>query len=188
MLKQLGFVIDLHKCIGCRGCEMACQNQHQIGGVHRRRVIKLAEEEQSTLSFLSMTCNHCINPACVGVCPQNCFRKRRDGIVLHNSSNCNGCQSCVGACPYRALKLIESIKKVDKCNLCADRLEEGLPPACVEGCVPGAISLMEISRLDPEIYHRALPGMGIVSITNPAVRFTLPKQTKTYWRLIERSE
>ena len=83
MQKQLGFLVDLGKCVGCRGCEVACSNKHQLDHLQYRRVMNINKENQ-VLGFLSLACNHCINPECIRVCKEKCFYKRRDGVVLYN--------------------------------------------------------------------------------------------------------
>lgn len=182
MPKQIGFLIDLNKCIGCKGCEMACQNEYRLGDGHRRKIITLAGQQESVFGFLSMACNHCANPACIAVCPNQCFKKRRDGIVLHNPLNCSGCTSCVGACPFGTPQLSQKTGKVDKCNFCVERLDKGLKPACVAACIPEALQMLDLSKPSTADYAEALPGFRMVRITNPSVRFILPQATKCYWR------
>lgn len=96
-------------------------------------------------------CNHCADPACVRVCPTKATFKREDGIVLMDMHRCIGCRFCMAACPFGARSfnwkdprpfIKEENKEfptrmkgvVEKCNFCAERLAEGLMPACVEAC------------------------------------------------------
>jgi tetrathionate reductase subunit B len=39
------------------------------------------------------------------------------------------------ACPYDARYVDEEKAAVDKCTFCVHRLDQGMPPACVETCV-----------------------------------------------------
>jgi molybdopterin-containing oxidoreductase family iron-sulfur binding subunit len=103
-------------------------------------------------------CNHCTNPQCVKVCPTKATWKREsDGIVMMDMHRCIGCRYCIAACPYGARSFnwrdprpyIEATERskfptrtkggVEKCNFCAERLRDGLEPACVEAArkVPG---------------------------------------------------
>lgn len=183
MRRQLGFLIDLDKCIGCKGCQLACCNEHRLGEVPRRRVSTLTDDSNSAFGFLSMACNHCSNPACIAVCPNKCYNKRRDGIVIHDPIHCNGCKSCTAACPFSAPNFNEKNNKIDKCNFCQERQGEGMKPACISACIPEALQLIDLS--DPVInkYQRVLPSFKMVYITNPAVRFILPQIPKCFWLL-----
>jgi Fe-S-cluster-containing dehydrogenase component len=110
-------------------------------------------------------CNHCDNPPCVRVCPTKSTWKRKDGIVMMDMHRCIGCRYCVAACPYGSRSFnwrdprpfIKNITPdfptrtrgvVEKCNFCAERLAEGLLPACVEACKEKALIFGDLE--DPE--------------------------------------
>ncbi len=181
MGKQLGFLIDLSKCVGCRGCEVACLNEHPVAQMHYRRVIQLSKDNRG-LGFLSLACNHCQNPECIRVCPQKCFYKRRDGIVLHRPQACSGCQSCAGACPFQAPRVDPRTKKITKCNFCVERLEQGLEPACVAACIVGALAVIDLTAALAAGVQATLPDFPIVQFTKPSLRFVLPQVPQCFWR------
>lgn len=175
--KQLGFLVDSEKCVGCRGCEMACKNEYQINDKLRwRKVYTLAEEEYSApeRNHMSLACNHCVEPECGRVCPVDAYSKREDGIVLHDQSKCIGCRFCMMACPYEVPQFNEEIKKVEKCELCYKRLDAGEEPACIAGCIPGALKLIDLNQFNETEAKRILPGFPDPSITDPSVRFIPP--------------
>jgi len=110
-------------------------------------------QEHLTEQFIKnpfiVLCNHCENPPCVRVCPTKATWKREDGIVMMDMHRCIGCRFCMAACPYgsRSFNWMDSrpfIKErnpeyptrekgvVEKCDFCAERIDEGLMPACVE--------------------------------------------------------
>lgn len=109
-----------------------------------------------TLSHLPMQCQHCEEPACLDVCPTGATQKRDDGIVWVDSELCIGCESCIKACPYEGVRtLIEDNPEyyldvvvgefdapahepgtVEKCTFCANLIDRGEEPACMQLC-PG---------------------------------------------------
>ncbi len=180
MAKQLGFLMDLSRCIGCKGCEMACQNEHRLRDHRRRKIVGVSNRQDQITGFVSMACNHCASPACMAVCAYKCFKKRRDGIVVHDPTHCIGCKSCVGACPFNAPKYSSLTGKVDKCNMCIERQEQGLLPACVAACIPEALSVIDID-IDGGKYECSLEGVKMAKITDPSARFLPPRKPQRYW-------
>jgi len=175
--KQLGFLINSERCVGCHGCEMACKNEYQIDVKPRwRRVYLLEEKEYSApeRNHMSIACNHCANPACQKVCPVDAYSKREDGIVMQDQEKCIGCKSCIKACPYNAPQFNVNLNKVEKCELCYERLAAGKKPACVDNCVVGALDLIELSNFHKSKTKRSLPGFPNPNLTNPSVRFISP--------------
>lgn len=181
MAIQLGFKMNLNRCIGCRACEMACQNENGRE-VTRRKVHPLAGIESSNKAFFSMACNHCESPACIGACPNHCFKKRRDGIVILDSSNCNSCKKCLGSCPFDAISINPRTAKIDKCNMCVDRLERGLKPACVSACVTKSLDIINIQEPLKSNEEKWISNIQFVNFTNPSVRFVKAKEVVCYMR------
>jgi Fe-S-cluster-containing dehydrogenase component len=122
-------------------------------------------------------CNHCTSPACVRVCPtQATWKRKQDGIVMMDMHRCIGCRYCLAACPYGARSFnwqdprpfIKEIRPdyptrtkgvVEKCNFCAERLRDGLEPACVVAAreVPGGEGALTFGDLsDPNSSVRRL--------------------------------
>lgn len=174
--RQLGFQVDLARCVGCRACERACHHQHPDTVQGFRRVRQL-DDGGRTQSFLTMACNHCESPECIRVCPANCYDKRRDGIVIHHSGYCTGCGRCVGACPFHAPQLIPRTDKADKCDLCHQRLEAGQRPHCVEACPMEALQVIEISGVTD-----AWADYPLTRYTQPSIRFIKARQPVCFWR------
>src|SRR5262245_38400978 len=68
------------------------------------------------------------------ICPTNALFKRRDGIVDLHGDVCIGCRACMEACPYDQLFIDPGTRTAEKCNFCANRVENDLLPACVSVC------------------------------------------------------
>jgi Fe-S-cluster-containing dehydrogenase component len=84
--------------------------------------------------FLNVSCQHCVDPECVKVCPTGASHKRDDGTVQVDKSKCIGCQFCVMACPYAVRYLNEDEGVVEKCTLCEQKTANGELPQCVSQC------------------------------------------------------
>ena len=86
-------------------------------------------------AFLPFACMQCEDPICARFCAVGAIHQRGDGIIVIDKDICNGCGVCAAVCPYGAL-YTNLEKKADGCNFCAERLDSGLLPKCVETC-PG---------------------------------------------------
>src|SRR5437899_3227931 len=131
------FAIDLRKCIGCHACTIACKAEHQIPiGVNRCWVKTVEKGTFPTTRrfFFPVLCNQCEEAPCVRICPTNALFKRRDGIVDLRGDACIGCRACMVACPYDQLFIDPNTHTAEKCNFCANRVENRLLPACVSVC------------------------------------------------------
>jgi formate dehydrogenase beta subunit len=153
-------LIDVTTCIGCRACEIACQewndlpfadtvfqNNHQTmpdTSWNLWTLIKMneVEREDGTLQWLlrKQGCMHCADPGCLAACPADgAIVKYENGIVDFNHDKCIGCQYCTTGCPFNVPKFNPETKKVFKCSLCSDRVEQGLQPACIKSCPAGCL-------------------------------------------------
>jgi Fe-S-cluster-containing dehydrogenase component len=179
--KQLGFLVNLAKCVGCRGCDLACRNENRLEHLRYRQVQPIKNEENEFWGFLSLACNHCRNPECMRVCKAKCYSKRRDGVVLHNSTRCIGCRTCIGACPFKVPQINPQSRKIIKCNFCSLRMEQGLEPACAAACIPGALKVIDLLQpLGPQVVE-STRHFAFSRLTQPSVRFILPLPTRCYW-------
>ena len=174
MLMQLGFKVDIDRCISCSACTLACSNEHAGNGVAKRQLkaFKTHAKDLPLIQF-SIGCNHCKNPACLAVCPQRCFKKRRDGVVYHDPFNCIRCESCLGACPYNAIYINVITGKADKCNFCSERLEEGKDPACVSACMTGALQYTYMTQ-EAVSSHDGKDQIKMMQYTEPSLMLTMP--------------
>lgn len=136
-MPNYGFAIDLRKCIGCHACTIACKAEHQIPIGVNRCWVKTVEKGTFPATrrfFFPVLCNQCDAAPCVRICPTNALFKRGDGIVDLHGDSCIGCRACMIACPYDQLFIDPNTRTAEKCNFCANRVENDLLPACVSVC------------------------------------------------------
>jgi Fe-S-cluster-containing dehydrogenase component len=137
---------DPSRCIGCYSCEVACMLEHDLpAGPRPIRIIQIGPLEHKgelIMTYQPASCLHCQAPACVEACPTGAMHKRADGLVLSDFDLCIGCQTCAIACPFGVPQLNPGSGKITKCDGCADRVDQGLTPACVLTCPTGALSFL----------------------------------------------
>ena len=160
--KQNAFLIDMTKCTGCRGCQVACKQWNQLDAEQteffsgegyqnppamseytftRIKFRDYQKNGQNEFAFYKEMCMHCDDPACASVCPVGAFEKTAEGPVIYKADRCIGCRFCMIACPFGVPKYewSKGLPLVKKCTGCYSRITEGLQPACATTC-PTAIS------------------------------------------------
>ncbi len=118
---------------------------------------KSPEAGKDNSSFIKQHCLHCVDPACVSVCPVGALRKQPDtGIVTYDKNKCFGCRYCQVACPFGipAYEWEKSSPSVVKCQLCNHRYAQGGYSACCESCPTGASLFGKVSDLQEEAKRR----------------------------------
>jgi DMSO reductase iron-sulfur subunit len=180
--KQHGFFFTADNCIGCHACEAACSEKNDNPAHLAFRSVGYVEggsfPDYKRMN-ISMACNHCDDPVCLKGCPTAAYTKHSEyGAVLQDPDTCFGCGYCTWVCPYNAPQLDPVKGQVSKCNMCVDRLEVGLKPACVAACVGNALDFGVIENI-PEGREQArveIPGFPSPEITRPNIRFQQIKQ------------
>ena len=179
--EQYRFHFDMTKCIGCRCCEVACNEQNNNPpDIHWRRVggVEGGAYPFTQRSYLSMGCNHCLEPSCLIGCPVDAYSKDPPtGLVLHSAEACIGCQYCTWNCQYGVPQYNPERGVVGKCDMCYGRLAEGREPACVNACPQEAIQIEAVNIAAWKGQYAAeanAPGLPPADHTISTTRITLP--------------
>ncbi len=155
---MIGILVDVTRCNGCNRCVDACTQANYLGAdtptaqqigdglsANRWSAIVYTADGSPVRKF----CRHCLEPACVSVCPVGAMVKTDLGPVIYDSSRCMGCRYCMMACPYGIPRYQwdSAAPLVRKCTLCYGRVTQGQLPACVEACPQQVLTFGERSDL-----------------------------------------
>jgi DMSO reductase iron-sulfur subunit len=189
--RQHGFYFNADNCIACHACEAACSEKNDLPAHLAFRAVGYVEGGSYPAyqrMNISMACNHCDDPVCLKGCPTRAYTKFAEyGAVLQDPDICFGCGYCTWVCPYNAPQLDTAAGHVSKCNMCVDRLEAGLKPACVSACLAGALDfgVIETTPLNRDQLETRIPGFPTPEITHPNIRF---QQTRSLPRELKRTD
>ena len=179
-MKQYGFYFDSDLCTGCKTCELACKDYKDLGtDVNFRRIYEYTGGTWNQQSdgcwhqdvfayYMSISCNHCENPACTAVCPTGAMHKNEDGFVIVNEETCIGCRYCHMACPYDAPQYDAQKGHMTKCDGCYSRVQAGQKPICVDACPLRALDFAPIDELRAKYGEQAsIAPLPLAEITHP---------------------
>jgi formate dehydrogenase iron-sulfur subunit len=167
--EEMGFFTDTTVCIGCKACEVACKQWNQLPGDGFQwtgnsydNTVKLSSTTWRHVAFIeqmdgtgspprwlmmSDVCKHCVHAPCQEVCPTGALIYNEFGNVYVQQDICNGCASCVVACPFGVIDRNSEDGKAHKCTLCYDRQRDGMTPACAKSCPTASIQFGTVSEL-----------------------------------------
>ncbi|HML89641.1 MAG TPA: dimethylsulfoxide reductase subunit B [Methylomusa anaerophila] len=182
-MAQKGFFYDMTVCTGCKTCQIACKDKNNLEvGVLFRKVdyFEGGKYPDPWAYPLAISCNHCAKPKCVPSCPVGALAKRpQDGIVTQNRKKCIGCGACIRSCPYKAPQYIAKEGKAGKCDLCADLIDKGENPACVDACLMRTLQYGDIKDLKKKYGGTAdVKGLPDSSLTSPSLAIKPNKQAR----------
>jgi formate dehydrogenase beta subunit len=166
-LKVVSKLIDTSTCIGCKACEVACQEWNDLHIVPTTQTGTYQTMPSLDVNYWNLIqfrerdigpdfawllrkdgCMHCGDPGCLKACPApGAIVQYQNGIVDVNPDNCIGCRMCETGCPFDIPRYSEETGKMSKCTLCVDRGQVGLEPACVKSCPTGCLEFGDKTEL-----------------------------------------
>ncbi len=162
------FLIDTTLCTACRGCQVACKQWHDLPaektinrGTYENpadlsfdtyKLVRMREEvinRKLNWLFFPEQCRHCIEAPCLETAgdPGAIYRDDKTGAIIFtaNTKRLNAAE-IIESCPYNIPRKSPD-GTLAKCDMCIDRVENGLPPACVQTCPTGAMNFGDRSEM-----------------------------------------
>ncbi len=165
--------VDTSLCTGCRACSVACKAWNDLEAEKTQLITSYQSQAATTphtWTYISMhekyengkmqwlmfkhQCYHCADAACMKACPSKAIYKTESGYTLIDHDKCIGCGYCTANCPWSVPKVDETVNKSFKCTGCIDRIENGLKPACVSTCQPGALHFGDRDEMEQLAQNR----------------------------------
>jgi formate dehydrogenase iron-sulfur subunit len=155
------FFVDTTVCTACRGCQVACKQWHDLPAEQTQnrgsyqnpedlsfdtyKLVRMSEQVidgQMQWLFFPDQCRHCLEPPCQDIADDASaiFTDRATGAVLY-TANTKGLDisEIIESCPYNVPRASKD-GTLAKCDMCIDRVHNGLDPACVKTCPTGAMN------------------------------------------------
>jgi len=161
------FFIDLSRCTACRGCQVACKQWHDLPaeethnfGSHQNpadlsfityklvRFQEVMDGDKLRWLFFPEQCRHCVIAPCKevadGYVEGAILRDELTGAVLYTDLTAKLAddekQEVREACPYDIPRIDKESGLLAKCDMCIDRVHNGMKPACVQVCPTGTMN------------------------------------------------
>lgn len=170
MIQPGMLIVRAGLCTACKRCMVYCAVAHseskelegamaQATPPQPRVVVKPLGDGAAPYQ-----CRHCEDPPCVPTCPSDALTKDvHPSRVVLDDAKCAAAGKCVKRCPFLGIFTGTDGQAV-KCDLCIERLEQGLLPACAEACPTGAIVYKRADKLtdDEKAHYAGTPGAALV--------------------------
>lgn len=155
------FFIDTTLCTACRGCQVACKQWHNLPaekttnrGTHENppdlsfntyKVVRMREEVldgKLQWLFFPEQCRHCVEAPCLETAadPEAIYKDEATGAIVYTARTKGlDAKAIIESCPYNVPRQAAD-GTLAKCDMCNDRVTNGLLPACVKTCPTGAMN------------------------------------------------
>jgi carbon-monoxide dehydrogenase iron sulfur subunit len=151
--KNKTIVVNIKKCLACKSCEIACAMVHSHSEALEEAILK-SPKPQGMLTVeaagefgLPIQCRHCQDAQCIEICPTGAiYRDSEQAPVVVDEQLCIGCKMCMLICPFGILQINKKGRAIIKCDMCIERIEKSLDPACVEACPTKALSFVLLDQ------------------------------------------
>jgi formate dehydrogenase iron-sulfur subunit len=197
------FFIDTTLCTACRACQVACKQWHDLPaeetenrGTYENpadlsfdtyKLVRMREEViggKLKWLFFPEQCRHCVEAPCLDTAgdASAIYRDAETGAIIF-TANTKGMNvdEITESCPYHIPRKGPD-GTLAKCDMCLDRVHNGLLPACVKTCPTGAMNFGEREKMVALANSR----LSIVKKTNPNVALLDPDDVNVIYLVTEK--
>ncbi|MDD9305078.1 MAG: 4Fe-4S dicluster domain-containing protein [Desulfobacter sp.] len=155
------FLIDTTLCTACRACQVACKQWHDLPAEKTKnlgsfqnpadlsymtyKLVRMTEqvvENKLHWLFFPDQCRHCLDAPCMETAADEdaIYRDELTGAILYTAKTAElDADEIIDSCPYNIPRKGPD-GTLTKCDMCNDRVHNGLKPACVTTCPTGAMN------------------------------------------------
>jgi formate dehydrogenase iron-sulfur subunit len=199
------FFIDTTRCTGCRGCQVACKQWHNLPaeattnrGTFQNppdlsfttyKLVRMREAEidgRLKWLFFPEQCRHCLEPPCLETAMDESaiYQDEKTGAVIYTANTkALITDDIIASCPYNIPRQAAD-GTLAKCDMCNDRVTNGLLPACVQTCPTGT---MNFGARD-EMLALAETRLGVVSQTHAGAQLVDADSVNVIYLIAETPE
>jgi formate dehydrogenase iron-sulfur subunit len=202
------FFIDTTVCTACRACQVACKQWKMLPGdkttnsgsyqnpqdlsFSTYKLVRMNEAEiDNKLKWLFFPdqCRHCIEPPCLEAAgePKAIYKDKATGAVLYTKVTKDlDAESIIQSCPYNIPRKGPD-GSLAKCDMCVDRVSNGLKPACVQTCPTGTMNfgdykdMREYARWRLAEVKRKYPNATLLNPDSVRVIYLTAYSPNLYW-------
>jgi len=212
------FFIDTSRCTACRGCQIACKEWQGFGpnytkqldhGSHQNppdlnplnyKIVRFKEfkiKDRVFWNFFPDQCRHCTEPPCKLAADGNVkgavVVDKETGAVIFTEKtkkiSREGFLMMKEYCPYDIPRRDEKTGKINKCDMCLERIEAGHVPMCVKTCPTGAMNfgernkMLALANTRLAVVKKEFPEASLLDQDRVRVVYLITHDRKTYHNL-----
>ena len=197
------FFIDTTLCTACRACQVACKQWHDLPAEETKnrgtyenpadlsfdtyKLVRMREEViggKLQWLFFPEQCRHCAEAPCLDTAGDETavYQDAATGAIIF-TANTKGLNvdEIIESCPYNIPRKGPD-GTLAKCDMCLDRVHNGLLPACVKTCPTGAMNFGERD----EMVALAKSRLSTVKKANPKAALLDPDDVNVIYLVTEK--
>lgn len=205
---EKSFFIDTTLCTACRACQVACKQWHDLPAEKTKnngtfqnppdlsfntyKLVRMKEEiidNKLKWLFFPEQCRHCIEAPCLETAenPEAIYRDPATGAIIFTAKTRDlDIDDIIDSCPYSIpRKGSEGI--LAKCDMCNDRVHNGLKPACVATCPTGAMTfgnrdeILSLAKKRLLDIQKSLPNSTLIDAEDVSVIYLVSHDPALYY-------
>ncbi len=205
---EKSFFIDTTLCTACRACQVACKQWHDLPAEKTKnlgtfqnppdlsfstyKLVRMKEEvidNKLNWLFFPEQCRHCLEAPCLQTAenPDAIYRDPATGAIIFTANTKDLIvDDIIDSCPYNIPR-----KGADgtlaKCDMCNDRVHNGLKPACVTTCPTGAMNfgdreeMLALARQRLGEVQKKAPKATLIDPDDVSVIYLVTHDPKLYY-------